>query len=50
MYVIEVNDNPNIDADVEDIIDGERLYDRLAEDLARRIEAERSHLAMVAGK
>jgi len=50
VYVIEVNDNPNIDADVEDIIDGERLYDRLAEDLARRIEAERSHLALVAGK
>jgi len=29
---------------------GERLYDRLAEDLARRIEAERSHLALVASK
>ena len=50
VYVIEVNDNPNIDADVEDIIEGERLYDRLAEDLARRIEAERSHLALVASK
>lgn len=50
VYVIEVNDNPNIDADVEDIIEGEQLYDRLAEDLARRIEAERSHLALVVSK
>lgn len=47
VYVIEVNDNPNIDAGVEDIIDGERLYDRIAEDLARRIEQERIHVASV---
>ena len=45
VYVIEVNDNPNIDADVEDIVEGERLYNRIAEDFARRIEQERIHVA-----
>lgn len=45
VYVIEVNDNPNIDAGVEDIVEGERLYERLAEDLARRIEQDRINMA-----
>ena len=40
-YVIEVNDNPNIEAGIEDTVEGSLLYDRLAEDLARRIEHER---------
>lgn len=47
VYVIEVNDNPNIDAGVEDIIEGERLYDRIAEDLIRRIEQERVQVSTV---
>ena len=47
VYVIEVNDNPNIDADVEDIVEGERLYNRIAEDFARRIEQDRIQVATV---
>jgi len=47
VYVIEVNDNPNIDAGIEDVIEGATLYDRLAEDFARRIELERVSPAAV---
>lgn len=37
-YVIEVNDNPNIDSDVEDLILGDDLYGRIILDFIRRIE------------
>ena len=37
-YVIEVNDNPNLDADCEDRILGEELYRRLARFFLERIE------------
>ena len=37
--VIEVNDNPSLDADVEDKLLRERLWDRLAETFYRRMEA-----------
>jgi glutathione synthase/RimK-type ligase-like ATP-grasp enzyme len=37
-YVIEVNDNPNIDAGVEDAYLGQELYDLIMEDFARRLE------------
>ena len=43
--IVAVNDNPNIDAGVEDIVEGQRLYERLAEDLARRIEQDRVSMA-----
>lgn len=39
--VIEVNDNPNIDAGVEDKLLGSDLYDRLVEVFVRRLEALR---------
>lgn len=39
-YVIEVNDNPNIDAGVEDTVLGDELYARLARSFIQRIEAQ----------
>ena len=41
VLVIEVNDNPNIDAGIEDSVLGAALYDRLMEVFARRMEARR---------
>jgi glutathione synthase/RimK-type ligase-like ATP-grasp enzyme len=41
VYVIEVNDNPNIDDGVEDLHLGNKLYDILVEDFIRRIELKR---------
>jgi len=38
-YVIEVNDNPSIDSDVEDKVAGDGLYDRIAAEFLRRVEA-----------
>lgn len=40
-FVIEVNDNPNIDDGVEDLYLGNKLYDLLVEDFIRRIELNR---------
>jgi len=42
VVVIEVNDNPNIDAGVEDAVDGKALYLRLAGYFRQRIEAARA--------
>ena len=42
-YVIEVNDNPNIDHSVEDKFLGMELYRRIMETLLRRMEARRGH-------
>ncbi|MGK7312677.1 MAG: ATP-grasp domain-containing protein, partial [Candidatus Longimicrobiales bacterium M2_2A_002] len=39
--VIEINDNPNIDAGVEDRVAGDALYDRIIAGLRSRMEAER---------
>ncbi len=36
--VIEINDNPNLDADVEDAVLGDRLYEKLLAEFIRRIE------------
>lgn len=41
VYVIEVNDNPNIDDGVEDLHLGNKLYDMIVEDFIRRIELKR---------
>jgi glutathione synthase/RimK-type ligase-like ATP-grasp enzyme len=41
-YVIEVNDNPNIDAGVEDQILRDELYRRLAEVFVERIERRKA--------
>lgn len=39
VYVIEVNDNPNIDADVEDVVLKEKLYDTIISSIYSKIEA-----------
>ena len=39
VYVIEVNDNPNVDAGVEDAFLGEALYDRIMEEFYRRLDS-----------
>lgn len=41
-YVIEVNDNPNLDAGVEDQVLREELYRRLMETFLRRIERRKA--------
>jgi glutathione synthase/RimK-type ligase-like ATP-grasp enzyme len=41
LAVIEVNDNPNIDAGVEDAYLGEDLYRRVMQEFLRRLEAKR---------
>jgi glutathione synthase/RimK-type ligase-like ATP-grasp enzyme len=38
VLLIEVNDNPNVDAGVEDQVEGDALYDRVVGALKRRIE------------
>jgi glutathione synthase/RimK-type ligase-like ATP-grasp enzyme len=38
VYVIEVNDNPNVDSGVEDKDLGDELYDRIMLDFMRRVE------------
>ncbi|SHK18493.1 Glutathione synthase/RimK-type ligase, ATP-grasp superfamily [Rubritalea squalenifaciens DSM 18772] len=40
-YVIEVNDNPNIDAGIEDSILGDELYLRIMTSIFNRLERER---------
>ena len=41
-YVIEVNDNPNVDSGVEDKYLGDELYRIIMEDFLRRLEKKRS--------
>ena len=40
--IIEVNDNPNIDAGCEDAILRDDLYRRIMEEFVRRIEAKKA--------
>lgn len=40
-YVIEINDNPNIDSDVEDAISGMDLYHNIIHEFVRRIEEKK---------
>jgi glutathione synthase/RimK-type ligase-like ATP-grasp enzyme/ribosomal protein S18 acetylase RimI-like enzyme len=42
VYVIEINDNPNIDADVEDFILRDELYSKIVRSLKNRIEINRN--------
>lgn len=42
VYVIEVNDNPNIDAGIEDLVLKEELYSRIVRSLFNRIEINRN--------
>jgi glutathione synthase/RimK-type ligase-like ATP-grasp enzyme len=54
VMVIEINDNPSIDAGIEDAVLGGRLYEAIVDDLVARIERlkfpsqEKSHFAGVA--
>jgi glutathione synthase/RimK-type ligase-like ATP-grasp enzyme len=41
VYVMEVNDNPNVESGVEDAVLGPELYRRILEELVRRIERGR---------
>jgi glutathione synthase/RimK-type ligase-like ATP-grasp enzyme len=41
VYVIEINDNPNLDAGIEDQVLGDRLYERIIGEFVRRLEARR---------
>lgn len=40
-YVIEVNDNPNVDAGVEDGVLGEAIYTKIIQEFVRRLEMKR---------
>jgi glutathione synthase/RimK-type ligase-like ATP-grasp enzyme len=40
-YIIEINDNPNIDSNVEDAIAGMDLYHNIIHEFVRRIEAKK---------
>lgn len=42
VYVIEVNDNPNIDAGIEDAVEGSMLYHKIALNFLQMIEQERA--------
>ncbi|TVR50665.1 MAG: RimK family alpha-L-glutamate ligase [Puniceicoccaceae bacterium] len=48
VYVIEVNDNPNVDAGIEDLVLGQQLYVRIIQSLIRRVE--KIKMAPVAGR
>ncbi len=43
VVVIEINDNPNLDAGVEDAVLGPRLYDKVMDVFLERMEANRRH-------
>ncbi len=42
VYVIEVNDNPNLDAGVEDVFLKDELYARIMAEFVRRLDAKRN--------
>ncbi len=42
VYVIEVNDNPNLDAGVEDVYLKDELYQRVMAEFVRRLDARRN--------
>ncbi|WP_319481006.1 GNAT family N-acetyltransferase [uncultured Draconibacterium sp.] len=42
VYVVEVNDNPNIDVDIEDYILKDNLYDQVIESIYNRIEISKN--------
>jgi glutathione synthase/RimK-type ligase-like ATP-grasp enzyme/ribosomal protein S18 acetylase RimI-like enzyme len=48
VFLVEVNDNPNIDAGIEDAVLGEELYLRIMKSLYNRIEVSRNMARFVA--
>jgi predicted ATP-grasp superfamily ATP-dependent carboligase len=49
VYVIEINDNPNIDADIEDLVLKDKLYDKIIRSIFNRIEVNRNIAKFVTG-
>jgi len=49
VYVIEINDNPNIDAGIEDSVMKDELYTRIIRSLFNRIEINRNIAQFVTG-
>jgi glutathione synthase/RimK-type ligase-like ATP-grasp enzyme len=43
VYVIEINDNPTVDAGVEDLVLQEKLYKIIMQSFLRRLELKRQH-------
>ncbi len=43
VYVIEINDNPNIDSGVEDSILGDKLYEIIMAEFIRRLDARKGY-------
>jgi glutathione synthase/RimK-type ligase-like ATP-grasp enzyme/ribosomal protein S18 acetylase RimI-like enzyme len=48
VYVIEVNDNPNIDAGIEDLVLGDTVYSKIMQSVYNRIENSRNRTRLVA--
>jgi glutathione synthase/RimK-type ligase-like ATP-grasp enzyme len=48
VYLIEVNDNPNIDAGIEDLVLKEEIYYRIIQSIFNRIEISRNMSRLVA--
>ncbi|ACS80956.1 GNAT family N-acetyltransferase [Maridesulfovibrio salexigens] len=46
-YVIEVNDNPNVDFGIEDQLLGNELYERIMQSIFDRIELERQQIRYI---
>lgn len=44
VYVVEINDNPNIDSGIEDLVLGDELYDRLVHWFIREIKIKKGVL------
>lgn len=42
VYVIEINDNPNIDSSIEDKVLGNQIYERITKSIFNRIEMNRN--------
>lgn len=49
VYVIEINDNPNIDSDIEDLVLKDKLYDKIIRSIFNRIELNRNIAKYVTG-
>ena len=49
VYVIEINDNPNIDSGIEDEILQDELYNRIMQSLLKRIEINRNIAQFISG-
>ena len=44
-YIMEINDNPNVDAGIEDLIAKQNLYERIMEVFLKRILTSKNGIA-----